>query len=166
MDKEGLTGRKCHCYVCIAGRRKDVLMRIFFIRVMVNGSKHGLGTCGYWGRLETLKSMFKLCTSLDCNNFVHVYITWTRMAAAFWYLLKMYAPSLHRVHFSILSVEFMDEFFAVITEFFCQYVPVIIHLFLRINLELESLTSIHILTTLPCVQVFDLFDIQRHITLD
>ena len=40
---------------------------MFFMGIMINGSKHGLGTCGYWERLETLKSMlnvqaFKLCT--------------------------------------------------------------------------------------------------------
>lgn len=130
-----------------------MLMRMLLIWVMVNGSKHGLGTCGYLGTARDPEVNVQLCTSpclRSTVNFVHVYITWqpsTRMAAAFWYLLKMYALSLHRVHFSILSVEFMDEFYAVITEFLCQHVPVIIvHLFLSISLtaigpELESLTS-------------------------
>jgi hypothetical protein len=38
-DKEGLTSR--HCYICITRRRKDALMRMSFIRVIVNGRKHG-----------------------------------------------------------------------------------------------------------------------------
>ena len=100
LAKEGLTR---HCYTCITRRHKDVLMRMFFIGVMVNGSKHGYlmsmnetdpslwqlsdifaktkrfknNVIAIWSRVFVLKEQYKLKSGRYTNLSI-VYAAWIR----------------------------------------------------------------------------------------